>query len=45
MSMSVSVTEFSEVLPPSFPPPTSSFARVGGGGSGGGRCGGTDSGT
>ena len=30
MNMSVSVTEFSEVHPPSFPPPTFSSARVGG---------------
>ena len=30
MSMSESVTEFSEVLPPDFPPPTSSSVRVGG---------------
>ena len=45
MCMSVSVTEFSEVLIPFFPPPTFSSARVGWvvvvvGGSGG-----TDSGT
>ena len=46
MNISVSVTEFSEVLPPFFPPPTFSSVRVGGvvvvvvGG-----CGGTDSGT
>ena len=46
MRMSVSVTEFSEVLPPFFPPPTFLSVRVGGvvvvvvdG------CGGTDSGT
>ena len=44
MSMSVSVTEFSKVLPPFFPPPTFSSVRVGvvvvvG------SCGGTDSGT
>ena len=30
MNMSVSVTEFSEVLPPFFPPPTFSSVRVGG---------------
>ena len=30
MRMSVSVTEFSEVLPPFFPPPTFSSIRVGG---------------
>ena len=30
MSMSVSVTEFSKVLPPFFPPPTFSSVRVGG---------------
>ena len=44
MSMSESVTEFSEVLPPHFPSPTSSTVRDGGlvvVGS----CGGTDSGT
>ena len=29
MNMSVSVTEFSEVLPPFFPPPTFSSVRVG----------------
>ena len=48
MNLSVSVTEFSEVLPPFFPPPTFSSVRVGGvvvvvvvvGG-----CGGTVSGT
>ena len=48
LSVCVSVTEFSEVLPPFFPPPTFSSVRVGGvvvvvvmvGG-----CGGTDSGT
>ena len=44
--MSVSVTEFSEVLPPFFPPPIFSSVRVEGGVvvvvSG---CGGTDSGT
>ena len=36
MSMSVTVTEFSEALPP-FPSPTSSSERVWGGGSGGGK--------
>ena len=46
MRMSVSVTEFSEVLPTFFPPPSFSSVRVGGvvvvvGGCGGG----TDSGT
>ena len=40
----MSVTEFSEVLPP-FPPPTSSSVRVGGGSGEVGGCGGTDSGT
>ena len=35
MNMSVSVTEFSEVLPPFFPPPTFSSVRVGGSGGGG----------
>ena len=30
MSMRESVTEFSDVLPLYFPPPTSSFVRVGG---------------
>ena len=40
MSMSESVTEFSEVLPPYFPPLTSSSVRVGGASGGG-----TDSGT
>ena len=30
MNMSGSVTEFSEVLPPFFPPPTFSSVRVGG---------------
>ena len=44
MSMSVSVTEFSEVLPP-FPPPTSSSIRVGGVVVVVSSCGGTDSGT
>ena len=44
MSMSVSVTEFSEVLPPFFIPPTFSTVRVGGLVVVGG-CGGTDSGT
>ena len=34
--VSVSVTEFSEVLPPLFPPPTFSSVRVGGGSGGGG---------
>ena len=32
MSMSESVTEFSEVFPPLFPPPPSSSVGVGGGG-------------
>ena len=45
MSMSVSVTEFSEVFPPFFPPPTFSSARVGGVEVVVGGCGGTDSGT
>ena len=46
MSMSVSVTEFSKVLPPFFPPPT--FSSVGVGVVAAvlvGSCGGTDSGT
>ena len=41
----MSVTEFSEVLPPSFPPPTFSSVRVGGVVVVVGGCGGTDSGT
>ena len=36
LSVCVSVTEFSEVLPPFFPPPTFSSVRVGGGSGGGG---------
>ena len=43
--MSLSVTEFSEVLPPFFPPPTFSSVRVGGVVVVVGCCGGTDSGT
>ena len=42
MSMSVSVTEFSEVLPPFFPPPTFSSVRVGEVVVVVGGCGGTD---
>ena len=45
MSMSESVTEFSEVLPPYYPPPTSSSVRVVGLVVVVGRWGGTDSGT
>ena len=45
MNMSVSVTEFSEVLPPFFPPPTFSSVRVGGVVVVMGGCGGTVSGT
>ena len=45
MSMSVSVTEFSEVLPPFFPPSISSSVRVGGVVVVVGSCGGNDSGT
>ena len=45
MSMSESMTEFSEVQPPYFPPPTSSSVRVGGLVVVVGSCGGTDSGT
>ena len=45
MRMSVSVTEFSEVLPPFFPPPTFSSVRVGGVMVVVGGCGGTVSGT
>ena len=45
MSMSESVTEFSEVLPLYFPPPTSSSVRVEGVVVVVGSCGGTDSGT
>ena len=45
MSMSESVTEFSEVLPPYFSPPTSSSVRVGGVVVVVGSCGGTDNGT
>ena len=44
MSMSVSVTELSEVLLNVFPPPTSSSVRVGGVVVVVGSCGGTDSG-
>ena len=43
--MSVSVTEFSEVLPLFFPPPTFSSVTVGGVVVAVGGCGGTDSGT
>ena len=43
--MSESVTEFSEVLPPYFAPPTSSSVRVRGVVVVVGGCGGTDSGT
>ena len=43
--MSVSVTEFSEVLSPFFPPPTFSSVRVGEVVVMVGGCGGTDSGT
>ena len=45
MSMSESVTEFSEVLSPYFPPPTSPSVRVGGLVVVVGSCGGTDSAT
>ena len=45
MSMSESVTEFSEVLPPYFPRSTSSSVRVWGVVVVVGSCGGTDSGT
>ena len=45
MNMSVSVTEFSEVLPPFFPPHTFSSVRVGGVVVVVGGCGGTVSGT
>ena len=45
MSMSEIVTEFSEVLPPYFPPFTSLSVRVGGLVVVVGSCGGTDSGT
>ena len=45
MSMSESVTEFSEVLPPYFPPLTSSSVRVRVLVVVVGSCGGTDSGT
>ena len=45
MSMGESVTEFSEVLPPYIPSPTSSYIRVGGVVVMVGSCGGTDSGT
>ena len=43
--MSVNVTEFSDVLPPFFPPPTFSSVRVGWIVVVVGSCGGTDSGT
>ena len=45
MNMSVSVTEFSEILPPFFPPPTFSSVRVGAVVVVVGGCGGTVSGT
>ena len=45
MSVSVSATEFSEVLPHFFPPPTFSSVRVRGVVVVVGGCGGTDSGT
>ena len=45
MNMSVSVTEFSEVHPPFFPPPTFSSVGVGGVVVVVGGCGGTVSGT
>ena len=45
MSMSESVTEFSKVLPPNFPLPTSLSVRVGGVVMVVASCGGTDSGT
>ena len=45
MSMNESVTEFSEVLPPYFPPPTFSSVKVGGVVKVVGSCGGTDSGS
>ena len=45
MRMSVSVTEFSEVLPPFFPPPSFSSVRVGGVVVVVGGYGGTDSGS
>ena len=45
MSMSESVTEFSEVLPPYFATPTSSYVRVGGKVVVAGSRGGTESGT
>ena len=45
MSMSESVTEFSEVRSPYFPPPTSSSVRVRGQVVVVGSCSGTDSGT
>ena len=45
MSMSENVTEFPEVLPRYFPPPTSSSIRAGGLMAVVGSCGGTDSGT
>ena len=43
--VSVSVTKFSEVVPPFFPPQTFSSVRVGGVVVVVGACGGTDSGT
>ena len=47
MSMSESVTEFSEVLSPYFPPPPLDLEELGGGGVVVvvGSCGGTDSGS
>ena len=45
MRVSVSVTEFSEVLPPFFPPPTFSSVRVAGVVVVVGCCGGIDIGT
>ena len=45
LSVCVSVSEFSEVLPPFFPPPTFSSVRVGGVVVVVGGCGGTVSGT
>ena len=45
MCVSVSVTEFSEVLPPFFPPPTFPSVRVGWGVVEVGGCVGTGSGT
>ena len=45
MSIGENVTEFSEVLPPYFPPTTSSSEKVGGVVEVVGSCGDTDSGT